>query len=150
MAMSRLDYRRRGFTLIEMMIVILVISIIAMLVVPRCIAARRRAKEAELRADLKQLRDAIERFEATTGAWPPALGDVTAASKDAISADFDGRGGFVDRAAYDGPYLVVNGDPWLPLDPFTEEANWNYDNASGDVHSSATLNALDGTAYSRW
>jgi type II secretory pathway pseudopilin PulG len=136
--------------MIEMLIVILVISIIAMLVVPRLLGARRRAKEAQLLADLKQLRDSIERFEATTGAWPPDIHDVTAANPSAISADFDGRGGYVDRSAYDGPYLVVNGDPWLPLDPFTQQDDWNYDNTTGAVHSKSDLNALNGTPYNTW
>jgi general secretion pathway protein G len=150
MARSCTDHRRRGFTLIEVMIVIFVIAILAMIIIPRLVAARRRAKEAQLHADLKQMRDAIERFEATTGAWPPALTDVTAQSADEISADFDGRGGAVERRAYDGPYLVINGAPWLPVDPFTGAANWNYDNASGDVHSAATLTATDGSAYATW
>ncbi len=150
MAMFLQAHRRRGFTLIEMLIVILVVAILAMLVIPRCIAARRSAKEAQLRADLKQMRDAVERFEAAVGAWPPALADVTAASGAAISSEFDGRGGHVDRSAYDGPYLVINGAPWLPVDPFTTAADWTYDNATGAVHSAATLRARDGTAYSTW
>lgn len=141
--------RRGGFTLIEVMIVILIIAILAMLVLPRMLAARRHAKEVQLAGNLKQVRDAIERFEATIGAWPPALTDIIAPSGAAISADTDGAGGFVDRSAYDGPYIIaISGG--LPLDPFTQAADWNYNNATGDIHSSSTLNALDGSPYSTW
>ena len=140
---------RRGFTLIELLIVITIIAILTMAVVPRMIAARRRAKEAQLRGNLKQLRDSIERFEANTGAWPPALSDVVASDGSAISGNMDGQGGMVDRIAYDGPYLLVSGGG-LPRDPFTGADDWNYQNSSGEVHSSSTLTALDSTAYSSW
>jgi prepilin-type N-terminal cleavage/methylation domain-containing protein len=142
-------HRRGGFTLIEMLIVILIIAILAMLVMPRMLAARRHAKEVQLAGNLKQLRDSIERFEATTGAWPPALMDIIAASGAAVSADMDGAGGGVDRTAYDGPYLIAIGSG-LPADPFTELSDWDYDNASGDIHSSSTLRALDGSNYDTW
>ena len=150
MATSRWTLRRRfGFTLVEVLIVITVIAILSMIVIPRAMSARRRAKEAQLRGNLKQLRDAIELFEATMAAWPPSVADLMAANGSGISADFDGRGGWVDRTAYDGPYLVT-GDGQLPHDPFTQAADWNYDNASGSVHSSSTLTAIDGTAYNTW
>jgi len=140
---------RQGFTLLEVLIVITVIAILSMLVIPRAMAARRRASEAQLRGNLKQLRDAVERFESTTGAWPPALPDVVAVSGAAVSADFDGAGGCVDRSAYDGPYLRT-GDGSLPVDPFTGVADWRYDNSTGAVHSNSALTALDGTAYNAW
>jgi prepilin-type N-terminal cleavage/methylation domain-containing protein len=148
-AIWRIGRRRCGFTLIEVLIVITVIAILAMLVIPRAMGARRKANETQLRGNLKQIRDGIERFEATTAAWPPALTDVMAANGADISADFDGRGGSVDRNAYDGPYLLVPGGS-LPRDPFTGAADWNYDNATGDVHSSSTLTSLSGSAYSTW
>ncbi len=141
--------RRQGFTLIEMLIVIVVIAILATLVIPRLMGAARKAKETQLRGNLKQIRDAIERFEANMAAWPPALTDIMAADGSAISADFDGNGGSVDRAAYDGPYLVT-GDGNLPKDPFTGAADWTYDNTTGAVHSSTTLTALDGSRYADW
>ena len=141
--------RRKGFTLLEVLIVITVIAILAMLVIPRVMAAGRRAKEAQLRGNLKQIRDAIERFEASMAAWPPALTDVMAADGASISADFDGRGGSVDRSAYDGPYLAT-GDGTLPEDPMTQAADWNYDNSTGAVHSSGALTAIDGTNYNTW
>jgi len=141
--------RTRGFTLIEVLIVIVVIAILSMIIIPRAMAARRTAREAQLRGNLKQIRDAIERFEGTTAAWPPSVDDVMASSGDAISADFDGAGGFVDRIAYDGPFIMT-GDGQLPRDPFTGIANWNYDNTTGAVHSRSTLTARDGSAYNTW
>jgi len=145
----RESHRRCGFTLVEVLIVITVIAILSMLVIPRAMAARRHAKEAQLRGNLKQLRDGIERFEATTAAWPPSLADLMAANGSAISANFDGRGGCVDRNAYDGPYLLT-GTGQLPKDPFTTAADWSYDNTNGSVHSSSSLVALNGQSYSTW
>ncbi len=144
-----LGHRSRGFTLIEVLIVIVVIAILSMLVIPRAMGARRTAKEAQLRGNLKQLRDAVERFESTTGAWPPSVVDVMAHDGASISGDSDGQGGQVDRMSYDGPYLQT-GDGNLPKDPFTGASDWVYDNASGAVHSNATLSALDGSHYSNW
>lgn len=141
--------RDAGFTLLEVIIVIVIIAILAVIVIPRLTAAARRGKEASLRADLKQMRDAIERFEANTAAWPPVLADLMVADGNAVSADSDGRGMSVDRAAYDGPYLRT-GDGNLPTDPLTGAADWDYDGATGQVHSSTTLTALDGSAYATW
>jgi prepilin-type N-terminal cleavage/methylation domain-containing protein len=140
---------RRGFTLIEMLIVITVIATLAVIVVPRLMSASRRGKEANLRANLKQLRDAIERFEGDCAAWPPSLSDVMAPNGAGISADADGRGISVDRAGYSGPFLHTH-DGQLPHDPFTGSADWNYNTVTGEVHSSSTLVALDATRYSTW
>ena len=149
--MRRGETRRhgRGFTLIEVLIVIIIVAILALVVIPRAMGAVRRSREASLRATLKQVRDAIECFEARTAAWPPSLADIVAANGNAISADTDGAGGAVDRAAYDGPYLRTS-DGALPKDPFTNAADWNYRNATGEVHSTSTLVAVDGTRYSTW
>lgn len=141
--------RRRGFTLIEVLIVITVLAILALIIIPRMASASRRGREASLRADLKQMRDAIERFEANTAGWPPALTDIMVADGTSISADVDGRGMSVDRNGYEGPYLRT-GDGQLPLDPFTGAGDWSYNSATGEVHSSSTLSALDGSAYSTW
>jgi general secretion pathway protein G len=142
-------HRDQGFTLIEMLIVIVVIAILAVIVIPRAMGATRKGREAVLRGNLKQIRDAVEIFEANTGAWPPAITDVMAVDGNAISADMDGNGGWVDRSVYDGPYLRT-GDGNLPKDPFTTAVDWNYDNSTGAVHSSSTLTAVDGTSYSTW
>lgn len=145
----RREHSDRGFTLIEVLIVIVIIAILATIVIPRLLGAGRKSKEAALRADLKQIRDAIEQFEANTAAWPPNLSDIMAASGAAISADSDGRGMSVDRSGYTGPYLLT-ADGNLPKDPFTGAADWNYTNSTGEVHSSSTLVATNGESYSTW
>jgi len=139
----------RGFTLLEVMVTIVVIAIIAMIVIPRLLNVSRRARESALREQLQGLRQAIRHFEADCGAWPPLLADIMAADGAAISAGQDGNGISVDRAGYRGPYLRT-GDGGLPVDPMTRDTNWDYESATGEVHSTSGLTAMDGTVYNTW
>jgi len=147
MVVQRVARRRLAVTLIEMMVVVLIIGVLALIIIPRVINAGRKAKETQLRGDLKHLRDAIERFQARTDALPPQLADIVVPNGDAISADRDANGVSIDRTGYDGPYLE---GAKLPKDPFTGQADWDYDAATGDVHSRSTLAALDKTTYNTW
>jgi general secretion pathway protein G len=145
--MSRMTKRNtRGFTLIEMLIVIVVIAILALIVIPRLLGAGRKAKESALRGDLQQLRNALQQFEADCGDYPSALSQLMTAP----AAGSSGGGGIaLDVGAWKGPYLRTP-DNNLPKDPFTQAADWTYTASSGDVHSASTLTGLDGTAYSTW
>ena len=144
--MCKLAKSRKGFTLIEMLIVIVVIAILAMIVIPRLLGAGRKAKESALRGDLQQLRNSIQQFEADCGDYPAALGDLMAAPAAGSSG---GQGLSLDTVAWKGPYMRTP-DNGLPNDPFTAAADWTYDGTTGDVHSASTLTALDGTNYSAW
>ena len=145
--MSRMVRKdRRGFTLIEMLIVIVVISILAMIVIPRLLGAGRKAKESALRGDLQQLRNSIQQFEADCGDFPALITNLMTAP---AAGSNGGNGIALDVGAWKGPYMrTPNGN--LPNDPFTAAADWTYTATSGDVHSASTLTALDGTAYSAW
>ena len=144
--MSRLASRKsKGFTLIEMLIVIVVIAILALIVIPRLLGAGRKAKEASLKGDLHQLRNAIQQFEADCGDYPAALDDLMTKPTDTAG----GSGLDLDLTAWQGPYLRT-ADGTIPVDPFTGAADWTYDAATGEVHSAATLAALDGTNYTDW
>jgi type II secretion system protein G len=151
--MSRMANRRsRGFTLIEMLIVIVVIAILALIVIPRLLGAGRKAKEASLRGDLHQLRNAVQQFEADCGDYPAALTDIMAPDGDSLSSGTGGNGVDLDTEGYQGPYLHT-ADGNLPLDPFQDQsvaATWTYDAPLGAVHSASTLTALNGTAYVDW
>jgi len=136
----------RGFTLIEMLIVIVVIAILAMIVIPRLLGAGRKAKESALKGDLQQLRNSIQQFEADCGDYPAALANLMTAPAAGSSG---GNGIALDVGAWKGPYMRTS-NAGLPKDPFTGAADWTYVATSGDVHSASTLTALDGTNYSDW
>ena len=55
----------------------------------------------------------------------------------------------MDRAGYTGPYIRTSRGN-LPKDPLTDAADWQYDNATGNVTSASTLTAVEGTLYSTW
>ena len=150
--MSQMVTRKhKGFTLIEMLIVIVVIAILALIVIPRLLGAGRKAKEATLSGDLHQLRNSIQQFEADMGDFPASL-DQLVAPKATPPSGLGGSGLDLDSAGYQGPYLRTP-DGKLPKDPFQDQtvaATWTYTATTGDVHSASTLKALNGTLYSDW
>lgn len=72
----RLVRCRRAFTLLETLAVIFVLSMLAGIVVGQARLAKVRGDEARVRAELGQLRDALEQYRATFGAYPPSRADA--------------------------------------------------------------------------
>jgi len=132
--MGRLRRSSRGFTLIEMVVVISLILILVSIAVPIYNRSIVRAKEAVLRQDLFTLRQVISQYTLDKQKAPQSLDDVISAG-----------------------YLKV-----VPSDPMTGSANWTTDQEDSlmavdqqepgivDVHSSSNQIASDGTAYSSW
>jgi len=146
-----------GFTLLELIIVIFVIMILSLIVVGRMLSATRRAKEARLVEDLRQLRTAITLFENDTGVYPGELTDIVAKSQDNLSATLS----YDARAQYQGPYLSTTGGglqlpdyAGLPTNPYVSPVNrdvsahWTYDDATGTVICATDGVSLDGVPYS--
>ena len=67
-----LNTSRAGFTLLELMIVIVIIAILIGLLLPAVNSVRRAARDAEVRADIGKLEDAITKFKVTFGVEPPS------------------------------------------------------------------------------
>lgn len=122
--------RATGFTLIELLVVMAIIATLLTIAVPRYYASLDRSKEAVLKENLWQMRDAIGKYHADKGKYPESL--------DALATD---------------KYLRK-----VPLDPITESAaTWLLvapeDPQKGgvfDVKSGASGKALDGTEFSTW
>ena len=123
----------KGFTLLELMIVISIIIILAMMVLPAYQRTVQQAKESVLRDDLFQLRKMLDQYAADKGQLPQSLDDLVSA-------------GYVRE---------------IPVDPMTDRAEWNPTfgpdptSAEGgqgvtDVHSLSTDLGSDGRPYSEW
>jgi len=119
----------RAFTLIEMLVVMAVIALLLTLALPRYFHSVDRAKEAVLKQNLAQMRDAIDKYYSDRGRYPDSLQDL------------------VTRQ-----YLRS-----IPSDPVTETANWTIiaptDAGKGtvfDVKSDAPGLALDGSKLADW
>jgi general secretion pathway protein G len=123
----------RGFTLLELMIVMAILVILAAVALPRYQAVVVHAKEATLRDDLFQMRKAMDQYAADKGKLPQSLDELASSN-----------------------YLRE-----VPVDPITGEKDWNVvtgdDPASveggqgvTDIHSSSTDTSTEGTAYSEW
>ena len=122
--------RRHGFTLIELLAVLAIIALLLTIAVPRYFGSVDRAKEAVLKENLFQMRDAIGKYYGDKGKYPESI--------EALATD---------------KYLRK-----VPLDPITESAlTWvavpPEDAQKGgvfDVKSGAPGKASDGTEYSTW
>jgi general secretion pathway protein G len=127
--------RSFGFTLLEMMIVIIIMGILLSIALPIYKESIVRSREAVLRNDLFELRKLISQYTLDKQKAPQSLDDLVQA-------------GYIKQ---------------IPKDPMTGEANWEpqqedvlltvdqQDPGIDDVHSASTATSSDGTsAYNTW
>lgn len=139
--------RRRGFTLVEVLVVIVVLAVIAAIVLPKFVNSGLRSREAALKSNLRIVREAINLFQTDTGLFPASLDDLSATTAPPKGLTSSGALADIDPADWNGPYLES-----VPNDPISGE-ELIYKTAGvgvGRVISSASGTASDGTAYSSW
>lgn len=118
----------RGFTLIELMIVVSIVGILATIAVPSYQASLIKARETVLRQDLFTLRELLDHHRADKGKYPPSLDGLVTAG-----------------------YLRA-----LPRDPFTSTPNsWQQiieptEGGIFDVYSGSDLVGTNGIPYNQW
>ncbi len=128
-------FRAKGFSLLELMIVITIIMILATIAVGRYDRSVLRSKEAVLKQDLSAMRNAIQQYTLDKQAAPSSLDDL-------VSAKYLGT---------------------IPVDPITKAKDWKVDSEDilltpeqtspgiTDVHSASEVTSpFENTPYSTW
>ncbi|MBI5408456.1 MAG: prepilin-type N-terminal cleavage/methylation domain-containing protein [Nitrospirae bacterium] len=122
---------KKGFTLVELIIVITIIGILAMLAVPAYIGQQRNAARSEAFANLQALRLLEEQFFAESGAYTASAANVAAIQAAGVLPRF--QPGPVGGLNYS--YQIVSGQQITATNPlaFGAGANCFYARATGNA-----------------
>ncbi len=143
-----------GLTLVELIVAITIMTLLAAAAIPVAKFSIRREKERELRRDLWDMRDAIDRYKdaADRGLFQTKLGT------EGYPPDLETLVQGVDVAGKKVRFLRR-----IPVDPMTGKAEWGMHSMSDDpdsdswggqnvfdVYSKSEATAIDGTKYKDW
>jgi general secretion pathway protein G len=151
----------RGYTFVEVLVVTTILLILASAVMPLAQVTSQRAREAQLRRDLRDMRTAIDKFKDMVDTGAIAATDLRPGSEGypaTLEILVEGVTAANDASARKLRFLRR-----IPIDPMTNSAEWGMrsyqdkpDSTSWggqnvfDVYSKSDATALDGTKYREW
>lgn len=124
--------RPRGFTLIELIVVMAIVALLASIAAPRYFNSLSKSRETALLQSLTTMRDAIDQYAADKGRYPESLQDLAQAR--------------YLREVPEDP-LTSRRDTWVELPP---PADMQASGRLWDVRSGAAGRSADGRLYADW
>ncbi len=135
----KLRFRRlnntRGFTLVELLTVMMILSILAAIAIPSYRTHQLRARETVLSEDLYQMRRALDAYYADKAHYPDTLEDLVS--------------GHYLRGLPRDPFTRAD-DSWECVPPEPTEDGELVEGGCFDVKSGSDLIGLDGVPYREW
>ena len=128
-------HRSRGFTLVELMVVISIILILISIAVPIYQQTVLRARESVLKQDLQTMRELIQQYTLDKQRAPTSLQDLAAA-------------GYLREIPMDP--ITRSRDTWVEVQEDTLMSVDQTQPGIVDVHSGSDLVSSEGTTYSEW
>ena len=131
--------KHAGFTLVELVVVVMILGILAAVAAPKLLGTSAAASEQSVRHTLAVVRDAIERFAADNGGAPPPGADLGGELEDYL------RGGI--------PQFQVQGSDAVGIsaaDPLASDGGadgWLYNASTGEFIANSSDASDSGTPY---
>ncbi len=147
--MSRMS-KKRGFTLIEVLIVVVIMAVLAATIIPQFASSTNDAKTSALKFNLHSLRSQIEMYKLQHNGATPALTsgslpglvyatDVTGANSGSTVSDTTHpfgpyiQGGFLPANPFDGTTTVTQISTFPPTATAGSAQGWLYEPVSGQI-----------------
>jgi general secretion pathway protein G len=126
--LKKLNSKKSGFTLIEIILVVVIIGILAGIAIPRMGGKTEKAKISQAKSNITSLSMAVQEFEMINGNYPSSLDQLLDESK---------GGPFMEKKA-------IPSDPWGK--PYTYSTPGSHNNHSFDI----SCTSPKGTVINNW
>jgi len=150
--MKKTQKGQRGFTLIELMIVVAIIGILAAIAIPKFAQMLEKSREGTTKGNAGAIRSSLAIYYGDReGLWPSTLNPVSWSSY-LMSIYLDVLPAVKATHSGIGSSPAGNSISYLGADsiPTTESTGWSYDSFYGRVYVNSTLNDTKGASYTTY
>ncbi|MEE8312289.1 MAG: type II secretion system major pseudopilin GspG [Candidatus Binatia bacterium] len=133
--------RQRGFTLIEILVVVMILGLLISLAAPRIIGRTDDARITKARADIKALEGALNLYKLDSGTYPTTEQGLVALVEEPDSEPVPRRwrqGGYLERVPadpWDSEFLYVSDGRQYVLRSLGADGEEGGEEADGDIDS---------------
>jgi general secretion pathway protein G len=133
---------RKGFTLVEILIVVIILGILAAIVIPQFTEASTQANESRLKTDLQTLRSQVSLFHARNPGDTPDTTDA-----DSFAGDLELNGSLPNNPFTNANTLASGSNSDAHGAPGADGGGWYYNTWDNTIYANDNLSDPDGVAH---